>query len=151
VFYLLTRVLALLFSKSDLKSFFSDLDLAFSEGIERGRTRIDLILATLLLVALDWAAMIVSLNYCFAAFGPALAAGKLVSGFTVGIAAGALSLIPGGIGVQDGSMAGIFVIFGAPLEQAILALVLFRVLFYLLPFGVSFFFYNPAIGKTVSR
>jgi uncharacterized protein (TIRG00374 family) len=147
VFYLLTRILSKVFSKPDLQSFFNDLELAFSEGIERGRARIDLILATLLLVALDWAAMIISLNYCFAAFGPALAAGKLVVGFDVGISAGALSLIPGGIGAQDGSMAGIYALLGAPLEQTILALILFRIIFYFIPFGVSFLFYKPTIKE----
>ena len=148
IFSLLSRIASLAFSRSELRSFFADLDLAFDEGIERGREKLNLLFAMLALVALDWAAMIVCLGYCFAAFGPGLAAGKLLAGFVVGISAGVLSLVPGGIGVQDGSMAGIYVLFGATLGQAILALILFRLFFYLIPFGSSFFFYKPAIGRS---
>jgi len=151
VFKILSFAARLFYSKPKLKSFFKDLDSAFQEGIKRGRAKTGLILLMLSLVAVDWAAMIISLDYCFAAFGAPLAIGKLIAGFVVGISAGVLSLIPGGIGVQDGSMAGIYVLFGARLGQAILALVLFRIFFYFIPLGVSFFFYRPAIGNNIER
>jgi uncharacterized protein (TIRG00374 family) len=151
IFAILSAIASLFFPKKKLMSFFTDLDTAFDEGIARGRKKPDLLFLMLALVSLDWGAMIVCLGYCFSAFGPGLAAGKLLAGFVVGISAGVLSLIPGGIGVQDGSMAGIYVLFGATLGQTILALILFRLFFYLIPFGASFFFYKPALDRQKKR
>ena len=63
--------------------------------------------------------------------------GNLVHTEERGVNAGAASLLPGGAGVQDGSTVGMFVVFGVPLESAVLATVLFRVVYYLIPFGLS--------------
>jgi uncharacterized membrane protein YbhN (UPF0104 family) len=48
-------------------------------------------------------------------------------------------MIPGGLGIQEGSMAGIFSLLGTPFEQAILASILFRVIYYIFPYLISLF------------
>jgi uncharacterized membrane protein YbhN (UPF0104 family) len=91
--------------------------------------------------------MIMSLGYCFSAFGEAIGFGKLLVGFTAGIAAGAVSFIPAGLGIQEGSMAGVFVLLSISLETSVLAILLFRTVYYLLPFALSFAFFGKLILK----
>ena len=50
-------------------------------------------------------------------------------------------MVPGGMGVQEASMAGTYHLLGVPLEQAVLVALLFRLVYYMAPFGVSLVFY----------
>ena len=52
-----------------------------------------------------------------------------------------MSMVPGGLGVQRASMAGTYHLLGVPLEQAVLVSFLFRLVYYMAPFGVSPAFY----------
>ena len=60
----------------------------------------------------------------------------------VGVALGVMSMVPGGLGVQEGSMAGTYHLLGVPLEEAVLVSVLFRLVYYVIPFLVSLAFYR---------
>jgi uncharacterized protein (TIRG00374 family) len=53
-----------------------------------------------------------------------------------------VSLIPGGLGIMEGSMAAIYAGFGVPYENAVAAVLIYRVAYYLLPLIASLFFYN---------
>jgi uncharacterized protein (TIRG00374 family) len=92
-------------------------------------------------IALDWSSSIASLWFCFDALGDPLKVGVLIAGFAIGVTAGVLSMVPGGLGVQEGSMSGIYALLGVPLHQAVLAAILFRVVYYLVPYLVSLGFY----------
>ena len=94
-----------------------------------------------ILVTVDWAASVIVLWFCFDALGPSVTAGALIAGFVIGVMAGVVSMLPAGIGVQDFSMAGIFALLGTSFEQAVLASVLWRGVYYLLPYIVSLGFY----------
>lgn len=75
----------------------------------------------------------------------------LLTGFTLGITAGAVSMVPGGLGIQDGSMAGLYALLGVPLQKAVLASILFRLVYYLVPYLVSLIFYGRLlrqVGRT---
>ena len=50
-------------------------------------------------------------------------------------------MVPGGIGVQEGSMAGTFNLLGMPLEEAVVLALLFRVVFQLVPLALSMLLY----------
>ena len=56
-------------------------------------------------------------------------------------------MIPGGLGVQEGSMAGIYALLGVPLNQAVLAAILFRVVYYFAPYLVSLAFYRRMLRR----
>lgn len=106
---------------------------------------------TALLMALtliDWTSSVIVLGICFNAFGVALPFGGLIASFMIGIMSGVLSALPGGIGVQEGSMVGIALLFGANFEQAILAALLFRVIYYFVPYGLSLLFYWRLVRPT---
>lgn len=87
-----------------------------------------------LFLALDWAAALGVLWFCFDAVGEPIALGVLVGGFSVGVVAGFASLLPGGLGVQDGSLAAVLTVQGVPVEAAVLGTLLYRLVYYVLPF-----------------
>jgi uncharacterized protein (TIRG00374 family) len=88
-----------------------------------------------------------SLWFCFDAIGNPLGLGVLVTGFVIGISAGTLSMVPGGLGVQEASMAGMYALFGVPFAQAVLASVLFRVVYDFVPFLASLAVYRSLLRQ----
>jgi len=125
----------------DLASSLSGFDATMTRGTAAIRQRPARLGALLALVMTDWIASLIALGFCFDALGDWLKPGVLLTCFAIGVAAGLVSMVPGGLGVQDSSMAGIYALLGVPLEKAVLAAVLFRIVYYLIPFGVSLLFY----------
>ncbi|MFY9814614.1 MAG: flippase-like domain-containing protein [Dehalococcoidales bacterium] len=99
----------------------------------------------------DVAAMIAGLDFCFKALAIPVHLGVLITGFNFGITLTVISFIPGDLGVQEASIAGILAIFGVPFSQGILASILFRVLYYFVPFVVSLGFYWSLLKETNSK
>jgi len=102
-------------------------------------------------IFLSWSLAVVVLWLCFEAFGIHAQFGVLVVGLSLGILAGLFAPIPGGIGVQDTSMIGIFVLFGIPLHDAIFISVLFRVTYDIIPAGVGLIGYYFLIERLKKR
>jgi uncharacterized protein (TIRG00374 family) len=126
----------------DFSSWLDQFDETLTCGTEAFRTRPIMLIWIMLLTLLDFACSIIAMGFVFEALGPPVRIGALVSGYVIGIMAGLLSMVPGGFGVQEGSMAGIYALLGVHLEQAILAAILFRILYYLLPYFLILPFYN---------
>jgi uncharacterized protein (TIRG00374 family) len=136
-------------TRRDLGVSFSGLDLALSRGVESLRQHPFRLALLVGLVITDWTATVFALRFCFDALGNPLPLGVLVTGFAIGVAAGLVSMIPGGLGVQDGSLTGIYALLGVPLEQAVLASILFRVVYYMIPFVVSLAFYRGLLRRDI--
>jgi len=96
----------------------------------------------------DVAAMIAGLYFCFKALGIPVHLGVLITGFNFGITLTIISFIPGDLGVQEATIAGILVIFGVPFSQGVLGAILFRVLYYFVPYIVSLGFYWNLLKET---
>ena len=47
------------------------------------------------------------------------------------------SLVPGGLGIMEGSMAAVFVTLGVQFEQAVVAILIYRAAYYGLPILAS--------------
>jgi len=101
----------------------------------------------MLLTLLDFSSSIIAMGFIFEALGPPVKVGALVTGYVIGIMAGLLSMVPGGFGVQEGSMASLYALMGVQLEQAVLAAILFRILYYLLPYFLILPFYNRLLHR----
>lgn len=127
--------------RRDVEPALHEFDVTLGRGLAAIRARPSALLVPLLFVAADWALSIVALGACFEALRAPLHPGVLVTGFAIGVTAGFLSMLPGGIGVQEGSMAGVFVLLGVDYERAVLSAMLFRVLYYVVPFAVSLALY----------
>jgi uncharacterized protein (TIRG00374 family) len=135
------------FLRRDLKPWLIQLDEALTRGTQEIRRRPMKLVWILLLTLVDFICSIAAMGFCFNAMGLPVRAGVLLTGYVIGIMAGLLSMVPGGFGVQEGSMAGIFVLLGIQFEQAILATILFRFIYYLLPYFLILLIYNRLLRQ----
>jgi uncharacterized protein (TIRG00374 family) len=126
----------------DITSSVAEFDESMTQGVLAIRQRPLLAVGLILITVLDWTASMTALWFCFDALGNPLGVEVLIAGFSIGLTAGALSMVPGGLGVQEGSMAGVYALLGTPFRQAILAAILFRIVYYLVPYVVSLAFYG---------
>ena len=78
-------------------------------------------------MASEWALAAVALWSCFDAFGNVPNLGVLLSGSGIGLSAGNVSMVPGGLGVQETSMAGIYALSGMSFTEVDLGRHPFRV------------------------
>lgn len=134
--------------RRELEPALQRLDETLGNGVEAIRAHPQVLGVPLLFVLADWITSVMTLGFCFAALGEPLHAGVLLTGFAIGITAGFLSMLPGGLGVQEGSMVGIYVLLGVPLEHAVLASLLFRLVYYVVPFIASLFLYARLLRQT---
>jgi uncharacterized protein (TIRG00374 family) len=130
-----------LVTRRDATDKLDELDATLARGMGVVHTRPLLLALMIALVVVDWTASVAALWFCFDALGDPISPGVLVTGFALGITAGVLSMVPGGLGVQEGSMAGLYTLLGVPLHIAVLASILFRLVYYLVPYVISLGFY----------
>jgi glycosyltransferase 2 family protein len=100
-----------------------------------------MVMPTLWIVA-DWAVTLLILWGGFVAVHYPIPMSFVVVGFAVGIILSLVSFVPGGLGVMEGSMAAIFASLGVPFETAVVAVLVFRVAYYILPMIISVFFFR---------
>ena len=89
----------------------------------------------------DWALGAVALGMCFQAVGEDLPWGVVISGYAAGVLASFVAFLPGGLGILEASMTGVFNHFGVEWEVALGATLIYRFAYFLLPsvFCVAFF------------
>lgn len=134
-------------ARQDWTTRIENFDQTFSHGAQLIRLQRGRLASVMILTYADWLASVLVLYFCFDALGPRMPLPMVASGFVIGIMAGVLSMVPGGIGVQEGSMAGVFKLMGASFEQAVLASLLFRVIYYLLSYFISILFYSRLLHQ----
>jgi uncharacterized protein (TIRG00374 family) len=134
-------------TRRDASVFMANLDDAMTRGLQAFGTHRFLLAAMLTVMAAEWAFAAGGLWFCFAALGKPPHLLLLLAGFSIGISAGNLSMLPGGIGVQEASMAGVFAFLGVPFAQAALAAIMFRIVNNFIPFFVSLPFYLRLLRK----
>ena len=78
-----------------------------------------------------------------------IAAGLVVIGFAVGVCMALVGLVPGGLGIMESSMTAVFVSLNVPLERAVVAVLIYRVAYYLVPLFVSLFAFHGLMVKAV--
>jgi uncharacterized protein (TIRG00374 family) len=116
-------------------------------AVSAGRSKPTLVATITAIVIVEALAAMTVLWFTFAALGTPVGPNVLVAGFGIGSAAAMASMLPGGIGVQEGSMTAIFAVFGVELDNAIAAAILFRVLYFFVPFGISLLFYRRVLSR----
>jgi glycosyltransferase 2 family protein len=129
----------------------SDFGEAITQGISAIRQRRKTALLLLGLIIADVAWMITGLYFCFRALVIPVHLGVLLTGFNFGVTLTVISFIPGDMGVQEASIAGIMALFGVPFGQSVLAAILFRVLYYFVPFVFSLGFYLSLVNGDHSK
>jgi len=122
-------------------------------GVEFLLTRKRQMIGPVLYILLDWTFTLLILDAAFLVVNHPIRFSVLIIGFAVAIVFSFVSLIPGGLGVMEGSMAAVFAGFGVPFETAIVAALVFRFVYYVLPILVSLFFFHAAFvqGRQASE
>jgi len=95
------------------------------------------LLVVLFWVSMDWFSTALTLFFCFRAAGVHLSFGLLLVGFAVEFLTSTANVVPAGLGVTEGSLAGVFKLLGVEFNQALIAALLFRVIFFLIPLAVA--------------
>jgi uncharacterized protein (TIRG00374 family) len=113
-----------------------------NEGLEFLLSRKERMLVPAGWIMLDWVLTIAILWAAFRAVNHPIPPGLVMVGFAVGIVLSLVSFVPGGLGVMEGSMTAIFVGLGVPFENAFLAVLIFRVAYYVLPLVLSFVLFH---------
>ncbi len=97
--------------------------------------------ATILYVCGDWIFTILILYLAFLAVGVKIGIGILLAGFAVGMATTLIPVLPGGIGAMEIAMATVFSQAGIDWDTALMAALIYRVVYYIIPGIVSIFVY----------
>jgi uncharacterized protein (TIRG00374 family) len=127
------------FEKTSLLEFKEE----FHQGISLILTQKREMVLPTIYVFLDWFCCLLALYWSFVTIGYSISPGILLVGFAIGLFVSLFSLIPGAIGIMEGSMAAIYYSLGVPLEVAIVAVLLYRIVYYVFPFVTSIILYRP--------
>jgi uncharacterized protein (TIRG00374 family) len=95
------------------------------------------LLVVLFWVSMDWTFTALTLFFCFRAVGVQLPLGLLMVGFTVMFLTSNINPVPAGLGISEVALAGVFKLLGVGFESTLIAALLFRFIFFLLPLAVS--------------
>lgn len=112
---------------------FAQFEAQLGEGLERIRQNKGRLTWTIAYTALDWCLALLCLHFAFAAVGVRLSVGHLSAGFTIGQAATLIPFLPGGLGAMEGSMAAVFEGLGVSWDAALVAVLLYRLAYYVVP------------------
>jgi uncharacterized protein (TIRG00374 family) len=93
-------------------------------------------------ILLDWVATLAVLWGCFWSVNLLVPPPLITVGFSVAILSSIVSLAPGGLGIMESLTSGLFAALGTPLAPTVIALILFRLSYYALPFVVSVVFFR---------
>jgi len=112
-----------------LLRFFEHID----EGMEFFATRPRAMIGPLAWIFLDWVFTIAVLYASFFSIGSSVTYSQVVIAFSVGIVFAVLSFVPGGVGVLEMALSGMFASAGVPAHESVLAIMIFRISFYVIP------------------
>ncbi|HEY5038098.1 MAG TPA: lysylphosphatidylglycerol synthase transmembrane domain-containing protein, partial [bacterium] len=102
--------------------------------LHHGRVRL---LVVFFWVFMNWCFMPLAFYFCFHAVGVNLPLGLLVVGFAVMFLSSNINPVPGGLGVSESLVAFTFKNLGVGFEKTLVAALLFRLAFYLIPLAIS--------------
>ncbi len=98
--------------------------------------------APTLWITFDWVLTSGILWAAFWAVSHPLPPGLVMVGFGVGLFFSLVSFVPGGLGIMEGSMTAVFVSLGVPLQQTVVAVLIFRLSYHVIPLVVSLFLFR---------
>ncbi len=112
--------------------------------LQKGWVRL---LQVFVFVSLIWFFMASAFYFCFRAVGMDLPAGLLLVGFTVMFLSSNINPVPAGLGVSESLLALTFKMMGVAFEPTLVAALLFRLVYYLIPLAVSAVLYLETIRR----
>ena len=123
-----------LFSRSEIpREEFQAFERQLTEGLHRVQGDKKRLTFTVLYTCADWGLCMTTLFCAFKAVDVQLPVGHLSAGFTAGMASTLIPILPGGLGVLEGSMTAVFQSLGIDWDKAFVAVLLYRLAYYLVP------------------
>lgn len=127
----------------------------FDEGLKQLISKPSNFALLFFTIIVDWVFWMGTLYFAFWAVNYHIELEFLIVGFAIGQIIGVISMVPGGAGTLEASMALAFNAFGVPYETSIAAVLIYRCTFYIIPFLLSLPLYfslkkklEPEIRKT---
>lgn len=133
----LFHVFRALIPKGKYDNFMDQLD----EGIDLIHKKKNKLTMTIVYVCGDWLFTILVLYFAFRAVGIHITAGVLVAGFAVGMVTTLIPILPGGLGAMELAMTAVYAQMGIDWDSALMATLIYRVVYYIIPGIVSIFIY----------
>jgi uncharacterized protein (TIRG00374 family) len=126
-------------------------EIELHEGVDFMISRGTKMIAPLAYIGLDWFLMLATLYAAFYCVDRPVPMHIVVIGFSTGVFLSLINLVPGGIGIMEGSMAAVFATFGVPLEPAVVATIIFRLSYYMLPLLITLIFFRQLLFANRAR
>jgi glycosyltransferase 2 family protein len=126
------------FKEEKAKAFFEN----FNDSMNAIVRNSGILLAPAVYAFFDWALMFLCLKCSFLAVHYPVDNITLLVGFSVGTFMGMFSLTPASIGLMEGSMAACFYLMGLDYERALLATLLYRLVYYFMPILGGLFYFK---------
>jgi uncharacterized protein (TIRG00374 family) len=106
------------------------------------------LLVALFWVAVDWGFTAMTLYFCFQAVEVKLTLGLVMVGFSVAFLTSTINVVPAGLGITELAVTGTFMhLTSVSAEKAVIAMILFRVVYFLFPLAVSTALYLDTMQK----
>ena len=141
IFRLMNKVLFHVFRalipKGKYDNFMDQLD----EGVDLIHKKKNKLTMTIVYVCGDWLFTIFVLYFAFRAVGIHITAGVLVAGFAVGMVTTLIPILPGGLGAMELAMTAVYAQMGIDWDAALMATLIYRVVYYVIPGIISIFIY----------
>ena len=122
-----------------------------NQGFDFLLKRKERMIAPTLWILFDWVLTVGVLWAAFWAVDNPLPPSIVIMGFGVGLFFSLVSFIPGGLGVMEGSMTAVFVSLGVRMETSVLAVLIFRLTYQVVPLVVSLFLFHGVVRQAIRQ
>lgn len=140
-FIWLNRFIYKFFGKLIPRNNFATFAMQVNNGITTIHNEKSKMTGAIIYVCLDWILTILVLYLAFLAVGVKIGIGILLVGFAIGMATTLIPVLPGGLGAMEIAMATVFSRAGIDWDTALMAALIYRVIYYVIPGIMSVFIY----------
>ncbi|MDR0952607.1 MAG: flippase-like domain-containing protein [Elusimicrobiota bacterium] len=141
IFLLINKVIYKLFGKLIPKNNYSAFDKQLDNGIKTIHKNKAKLTRAIIYICGDWIFTILILYLAFLAVGVKIQIGVLLAGFAIGMVTTLIPILPGGLGAMEIAMTSVFSQMGINWDAALMASLIYRVVYYIIPGIISVFVY----------
>lgn len=140
-FLLINKIIYKLFGALIPKNNYSAFARQLDNGIQTIHHNKRKLTYTILYICGDWILTILILYLAFLAVGIKVEIGVLLAGFAIGMVTTLIPILPGGLGAMEIAMTGVFAKMGIDWDSALMATLIYRFVYYIIPGIISVFVY----------
>ncbi len=122
-----------------------------NQGFEFLLTRKERMVAPTFWILFDWVLTVAVLWTAFWAVNQPLPLSIVIMGFGVGLFFSLVSFVPAGIGIMEGSMTAVFASLKVPMPASVLAVLIFRLTYQVVPLGMTLVLFGGMVRQAVRQ